>query len=916
MRVAVILMCALAIGPVGAETMAWEAETLPGVGLRDESTWNASASGGAYAFLPEANKTPGAEGQSSLTLNVEAEAGAYRLRIRALAVSGGADSFFVMVNGRSKTVNFREAKAWDWRETDFMLTMSGKHSIVFAAREVSRIDAIELVKISEGEMVFAIRQSEAVLPEPNGSRPLDINPPTLRWPGDWKRTYTIELAAKGFEWKDGVSFKDIGDTFYRPLKPLAPGKYRWRVMVDGKPWSDVASFTVDHKTARWEIPPWDETYARFPREHPRVFIRADQVDTIRARSKGELAGLFKAMVEHNERAIGKKLRLEQDKDVPEVADARERTMRRVTSKSDTKDLMQSAGRLALLGFLLDRDDLADEAIRRTMIATRLDPSGFTSHGISDFANGTIVAQAGMVYDYLYDRLTDEQRRAIREMILARMFQYRPKLEQRLYGAHCWQHVFLDVACGALAIWDEDERAEEWLKWSARMFVAHYPWYGGADGGSAEGANYYKGTNLYPSLHTLLFWESAAGLDLKSNPWFKANPYFMIYSHPPGGPLSGFADSGSRDVEPDAKKASAALLMANLYVDPQVAGYAQAIAPELSDKELVEKSATSLIAENWMVWDLLGRVKAKPLGELPPARVFRDVGVGYLHTAIDDPSRNVMFEFRSSPYGSFNHAHADANSFNIAAFGEYLIVDSGYYTSYGDPHHYGWTVTQKAHNTITVDGEEQPSRNLDAYGKIVGFKQGDGWMWIAGQASTAYRTPAIESFLRQVVWMRSIMGREVFLIHDTIRAADGKPHRFEWRLHTAHEPQIASMRKRLTVVGERGQAVVSWLEPRSVNFDVSNEFVPPAENWRSDRGERDYSNQWHTTVTPKTAAVEQTFITEIKVADARDRSIARPSYLRKDGFLMVAPYELKFLSNGVDIQLMGEPVGRCRIDVEH
>ncbi len=36
----------------------------------------------------------------------------------------------------------------------------------------------------------------------------------------------------------------------------------------------------------------------------------------------------------------------------------------------------------------------------------------------------------------------------------------------------------------------------------------------------------------------------------------------------------------------------------------------------------------------------------------------------MHTDLGNTSKNLMAAFRSSPFGSFNHAHADQNSFNI------------------------------------------------------------------------------------------------------------------------------------------------------------------------------------------------------------------------------------------------------------
>lgn len=56
----------------------------------------------------------------------------------------------------------------------------------------------------------------------------------------------------------------------------------------------------------------------------------------------------------------------------------------------------------------------------------------------------------------------------------------------------------------------------------------------------------------------------------------------------------------------------------------------------------------------------------------------------MHSALADPQR-VSLLFRSSPFGSLNHAHADQNSFVLYAKGEVLAMDSGVYDFYDSPH---------------------------------------------------------------------------------------------------------------------------------------------------------------------------------------------------------------------------------------
>ena len=69
----------------------------------------------------------------------------------------------------------------------------------------------------------------------------------------------------------------------------------------------------------------------------------------------------------------------------------------------------------------------------------------------------------------------------------------------------------------------------------------------------------------------------------------------------------------------------------------------------------------------------------------------------------------MLQFKSSRFGSFNHSHADQNSFILSAFGRPLLIDSGYYPWYGSPHDVGWTRQTIAHNALLRARDELAAR---------------------------------------------------------------------------------------------------------------------------------------------------------------------------------------------------------------
>jgi hypothetical protein len=888
----------------------WEAESLKAVGSEPEIKFAAGASGGKYAYLPRGQKDAGAVPKSSLTARFDAPAGRYLARVRAFGVNGSSDSLFVGADGQNpRSVGVKTLGEWVWLETPVQLANDGAHTLVVAAREPARVDVVELVPQATDEIsgAVAMRQSIPVVPEPNAWRGPDINPPTFRWVGGWDKPHTLHLARADTAWEQAQEIKNITETFYRPLEPLATGAWKWRVKAEGEPWLPAQTFAIKENTTRWPLPEWESLFRRFSREHPRLLCGKADLPGLREKINGPMRDLAVRWTDDLKKKIGVKLSLEEDKVSEKKSDRKAATIQRTSSKKDAGDLMQPVECLALLAVVMNRDEFAQEAIRRALAAAQLDPKGYTSHEISDFANGAIVRNVAEVYDLLYDRLTPEQRQTLRVCLRARVLDaYKPRLEQRLYSAHGWQHVFFDLCHGALALWDEDAEMANWLRWALKLTAATYPWYGGADGASEEGGGYFSGTDLMSSLRMARFWKNACGLDLAGNPWFRNDPWYVIYSCPVSGPVSRFGDHSPEKEMPTPTRAMAAMIQADRYGNPFAAAYAQAIIQRREPEHFTKFGpGNATFAVDWLLEGPFGRTQPKPLTELPPGHVFPETGLAFIHNALHDANRNVMFEFRASPYGAFNHAHADQNSFNLSACGDELIVDAGHYTSFGDEHHYGYTVKQKAHNLILVDGKDEPSRELAAYGRIIGFGQGKDWAWVMGDAKTAYFKTPLERYNRQCIWLRGA-DTQTYVIFDSIAAKDGKPHRFDWLLHSLNQPALDDPAQKAKLTTPKAQAQVTWLWPAGLKYSLSDQFDPPAQNWRPDRQKLQFPNQWHLTATPMTSAANQTFLTVIQ-AGPKDGNPAPAPVRESATAVRIGEWQLNFTDDSVQISRASQPV---------
>ena len=430
----------------------------------------------------------------------------------------------------------------------------------------------------------------------------------------------------------------------------------------------------------------------------------------------------------------------------------------------------------------------------------------------------------------------------------------------LMRAHAWQHGFIDALVGALAIYRDEPRAEAWVELGFKSFVALYPWYGGDDGGSQEGPRYFHGAAMLASLNTLDVFRSAFGLKREDhNPWFRNNPYFLLYSYPPdslqtqlGDSNSGHYDEGDDRRTPGGKARIAAHRMAELYGNGHLTAYAASLPDNRSNYTFSE----------FLRWSLPELHPPLPLKDLPDARLFADVGTVFTHSRLAEPEENVRLIFHASPYGGQGHAHADQNSFHIIAYNEHLLLDSGYYTPTGDPHREQWYVRTMAHNTILVDGAGQQWGGTTGYGRVTHFEQRDDWVYFTGDAAPAYRETPLDRFDRHIVWLKG-GAVETYVIIDDLVAAQGQARRFDWLLHATNEMKIDATTRTVQVAGEKGTATVQFLEPAQLTFSQTDQFNVPAVYWR--RGKNfPLPNQWHLTAAAEPSPRAH-FVTVVQVS---------------------------------------------------
>ena len=145
-----------------------------------------------------------------------------------------------------------------------------------------------LVMVALAGAVLATPPDRDPRPGEWGYRPPDgatvpVNPPSLTWVHDPQAAAYIVQWSSTPDFRNPVTVEGVRWCVYTHHEPLKPGTYFWRyrvVLRDGKvsEWSKVRRFTVPRTAVVFPKPPLDELKRIIPKEHPRLFVRADELE--------------------------------------------------------------------------------------------------------------------------------------------------------------------------------------------------------------------------------------------------------------------------------------------------------------------------------------------------------------------------------------------------------------------------------------------------------------------------------------------------------------------------------------------------------------------------------------------------------------------------------------------------------------
>jgi hypothetical protein len=553
--------------------------------------------------------------------------------------------------------------------------------------------------------------------------------------------------------------------------------------------SFTVSILISVATAVLAVPSaLDDPLATLKPSHPRLIILDDQIKAVQ-KLTGSDATAADAL---------RRLKIQADKmvDQPPVEHVLIGPRMLAQSRQALSVISTTAGLYRLTGDVRYAERAKKEMLTAAAFAD-WNPSHFLD--VAEMTNA-----CGMGYDWIYDQLSPEDRKTIRQAIVDKGL--KPALEaykKKAFWTDCsmnWGQVCGGgLTVGALAIAeDEPALAKQILQLTyptmARPMREFAP-----DGGWDEGPGYWSYATEY-NVFYLAAVESALGTDfgLEKDPGFAETPLFHMALTGPIGKVFNFADAG------DGSESSPQMFwFARRFNRPEYAAWERA------------QSAGHFNIFHLLWFDPDGQW---PDNTVPSTAVFKRVNVGVMRSNWAD--RNAWYVAFKGGDNAANHSHLDLGSFVLDAMGQRWALDLGP-DNYNLPGYFGkqrftyYRLSTRAHNTITIDGANQNTKARAAITSFVTNAGRDSSTIIDLSAAC----PNIRSARRGI---EMFDGKRV-LVQDEIDADDTVP--VEWNFHTLATVRVDGGKATLSLGKARLRATI--LSPADAKFETSSaEMQPP------------------------------------------------------------------------------------------
>ncbi len=651
-----------------------------------------------------------------------------------------------------------------------------------------------------------------IFPSPREGEMMYETPPAFSWlKEEGAEEYTV-VVRQGAEiiWQ-GRSARN----YIVPECLLAPGEYEWNLLAEDaeRGWQ---RFFIAENAAEFIRPDARVIYDAVPDVRPRHLFFGEDIP--------EMVRLHPEAVETLKRNIA--LALEDGLPTPPMYHKEENALPYREYFGRHRDFCDRNLIACALGHRL----LGDERAAQQAKALLLTICDWNSEGPCSL-EGIWGDEVGLsharclpaAFDLCYDLLDDRQRKFIARVVSLYAYQCERLLNridfcQNPGSSHAGR---LPAYLGEAALVLKgtgvvpEETLIRWLTFAIDIYGGIFPYFGGPDGGWAEGM-------FYASSYTkwfLPFFSAVrrfAGVDFMKRPFYQRYAQYLMHFCPPGWENHPFGDGYWCKPDDIEWPGFFAQNPYHIYAERFGSDVMRAWSKQAQQQEIFKLHLLDVFLPE-------GEPEPDSLaGEMSRARAFPDAGFISLHTDPAHPESELALLARCSRYGSHSHSHADQGSFALMAGGTALISPSGYFgREYGSKHHYGWTNQTVAHNTILVGGGGQKPFSHEAVGRVL-YARDEGEQLVGAiDPSGAYESVS--------AWTRSFeLNGEELIVCDRIELTEEAE--ITYLLHSLSRPELTERGMKLErngwklhILPEEGGLMNPVIEDR---FRVDlNEGVP-------------------------------------------------------------------------------------------
>lgn len=690
------------------------------------------------------------------------------------------------------------------------------------------------------------------------------DPPFFRWTAiTLGHSYDLQLSRDKNMAVIEKEIKDIPYNYYSLPETLGPGIWYWRVRgrsVNGQSdWSKIRRFRISKDATPFVVPETDELVRRVRKDHPRIWTNNDELAEFRALADGPSKDFYQAIKKRVDDNLNNPIPDEPKFSPPQGSkpgDPEYVTAQgnlRTYSDGKVNEMFEAA----FLYLVTGDKKYGEKSVAFMESIAKWDIYGDTSYQVQDQVHRAIAYKTAIAYDWVYDLLNNQQKEAVRAMVKERteiMYNLLLRgfpLYKQPFDSHGWSAAgFMGII--SIAMMDEIPEAEEWFRNIYPMYINIQPIWGGEDGGFSNGTAYWSfGDTPFTSVALDALY-SATGFQTYERTAARNEYLFPLYMTPNGAPTGAFSDEGYIPSWRDSTCVTYYLSAAHIFKNPVAKWGAQTRGVKPYDGEI------SYYAH------FEDEVPAIPPLDYPTGRIFRDIGWAGMHTDLVDPQR-VSFLFKSSPYGSYNHSHADQNSFIINAYGEPLAIDSGWYDYYYSAHDKGYTHRTHAHNAITYNGllgqyfePSDADGMLNAKGRLTNFVTGDVFDSITGDATPAY-AGNLGKTVRSAVFLKNA---PAIVMVDELKAKEGEQTSFAYNLHAKNPIETDTSKNQAVIRQGKAELIATMAYPENVTIESFDKYITAEKRLEVPPGTRHEGQPNQYFINFNTEKVEETVMVSI------------------------------------------------------